>query len=104
MLAQLAPVELHRLHCSAYVIGAVPDQVPVVAVRVCPTCAVPDTVGRAVFAGAIGASARPGRSWIATSVARPRPSKRLLPPPESVASHVPLAGRKTAGSAVRLLS
>jgi len=40
-----------------YVIGAVPDQLPFVVDSVCPTCADPDTTGKAVFAGGAGTTA-----------------------------------------------
>jgi hypothetical protein len=49
---QVAPLASHRRHWYVYVTGAVPVQVPVVAVSVCPSCAVPEIVGNEVFAGA----------------------------------------------------
>jgi hypothetical protein len=53
MSAQLAPLASHRCHWYAYAIGAVPVQVPVEAVSVCPSWSVPLTVGGTVFAGAL---------------------------------------------------
>jgi len=41
-----------RSHWNAKETGGVPDQTPVVPVRVCPCRAVPETVGRLVFDGA----------------------------------------------------
>src|SRR6266487_5860025 len=51
MFTQFAPVLSHRCHWYAYVIGAVPDQVPGAAVSICPSRAVPEIVGGATFSG-----------------------------------------------------
>ena len=78
---------------------------PLVAVNIWPTLAVPEMPGSAVFVGGMAAAPTiSGRFWIATSPGRPSKSKRLLPPPESVASHVPLLARKTPASTARSLS
>lgn len=53
--AHEAPFVAQRSHAYVYVIGAEPDQVPVVAVSVDPTLAVPVICGAAVFCGAVTA-------------------------------------------------
>jgi hypothetical protein len=52
--AQLVPAASQRRHSRAKVSGAVPLQVPVVAVSVWPSRALPDTPGSAVFDGGFG--------------------------------------------------
>jgi hypothetical protein len=51
MLAQLDPEESHRLHWWEKAIGVDPFHVPVVEARVCPSLAVPETVGLDTFCG-----------------------------------------------------
>jgi hypothetical protein len=50
--AQLAPVESHRHHWKAKVMGVVPVHVPVLDDTVCPCWAVPEITGAAVHCGA----------------------------------------------------
>src|SRR5262245_27579602 len=52
MLLQLFPFLSQRCQRYANVIGLVPDQAPLAAVRVSPARGVPETVGSDVFAGA----------------------------------------------------
>ena len=47
---------MQRRHWYAYAIGCVPDQLPGLALSVCPACAVPEIVGSAVLVGATGAA------------------------------------------------
>src|SRR6266487_381134 len=56
MSAQFPPLESQRRHWYEYVSGCVPVQVPVVVVRVCPSCVVPLTAGADVFAGGAAAT------------------------------------------------
>ena len=56
MFEQLVPPLVQRRHWKAYEIGAVPVQAPVDAVSVCPSVAVPEIVGGAVFAGGAAAA------------------------------------------------
>src|ERR671936_9804 len=51
MSEQFAPAVSQRRHWYAYEIGCVPDQLPGLAVSVCPCCGVPEMVGGAVFRG-----------------------------------------------------
>ncbi len=55
MFVQPVPAVVQRRQRKAYVIGAVPLHVPLVAVRVLPTCAVPLIVGSAVLLGGVAA-------------------------------------------------
>ena len=48
------PEPSHRFHWNAFEIGAVPVHEPAEADNVCPSCAVPEIVGLAVFAGGWG--------------------------------------------------
>jgi hypothetical protein len=57
---QAAPAASQRRHCSARVWGTVPDQAPRLAVRVCPSRAVPVTAGSALLAGATAATGAVG--------------------------------------------
>ena len=52
MFEQLLPLEWQRCQWYENVIGVEPDHVPLEAVSVCPSLAVPEIVGRDVFAGA----------------------------------------------------
>jgi hypothetical protein len=52
MLAQPPPLELQRCQTRVYVIGVVPDQVPLPDVSTEPTEALPEMVGAVVFTGA----------------------------------------------------
>ena len=62
MALQLFPVASHRLHWYENEIGVVPLHVPLVAVSVCPTCAVPVTVGEFTFVGFTVIAADPLRN------------------------------------------
>jgi hypothetical protein len=53
MFEQFPPLASQRCHWNANVIGAVPDQLPVLAVSVEPSRGVPEIVGGTVFAGAL---------------------------------------------------
>src|SRR5512132_308969 len=55
MSVQFAPPESQRRHWYTYEIGAVPDQLPGSAVKVCPSTGVPEIVGGDVFTGAASA-------------------------------------------------
>jgi hypothetical protein len=55
---QLFPPESQRCQLYAYE-RAVPDQLPGLAVSVCPCCAVPETIGGDVFVGACFAGGLP---------------------------------------------
>ena len=72
MSEQLPPLESHRRHAYVNVSGCWPTQVPLLAVSVCPTCGVPDTVGGAVFRGLAGAACT---TAVAFEVALAEPSE-----------------------------
>src|SRR5207249_11756216 len=57
MFAQFDPFESQRRHWKANVIGWVPDHVPGSAVSVSPWRVLPETAGRTVFCGGVGAAA-----------------------------------------------
>src|SRR2546421_3482644 len=57
MSEQFAPAASQRCHWYVKLIGALPVQVPLAAVSVCPSWAVPLIVGATVFAGGDGATA-----------------------------------------------
>ena len=74
MFAQLVEL-VQRAHWYLNVIGAVPVHVPVVALRVNPFCAVPETAGRTVFAGFVAAVVKtPGAATAQTVRAAPTAS------------------------------
>jgi hypothetical protein len=78
MFAQLAPAELQRCHWYANVIGLSPLQEPLDAVRVCPSWAVPEIVGRDVFVGgvaAVAAAATPASPSTARRAHATRPAR-----------------------------
>ena len=52
-------VPVQRLHRYAKRIGAVPDQLPVVALKVWPAFGTPEIVGRAVFLGGLAPAGGP---------------------------------------------
>jgi hypothetical protein len=60
MSVQAPPAESHRRHWYAYESGGVPDQPPALAVNVCPACAVPEILGKVVFAGGAAATTAVG--------------------------------------------
>ncbi len=51
------PVELQRSQAYANVGVGLPDQVPLLVLKVLPTCAVPETAGGVMFEGAVSADA-----------------------------------------------
>jgi hypothetical protein len=59
MFEQLPPFSSHRSHWYRYVIGSVPVHVPLFAVSVEPTFAVPEMVGGDVLCGAAAGAAEP---------------------------------------------
>jgi hypothetical protein len=61
------PVESQRRHANAYVIGAVPLQLPADALSVCPIAAVPEIAGGELLTGAAAATARTAATPISTS-------------------------------------
>lgn len=65
---QLAPAPLQRFHWNEYEVG-LSVQVPVAAVRVWPSSAVPEIVGGAVFVGAASAGAGAPRTTVAARTA-----------------------------------
>src|SRR5215510_927477 len=72
---QLDPAALQRVHWYEKTIGVVPLHEPLVAVSVCPTRVVPETVGAALLTGgvaAVAASAAPD-----TTTARPQMPMKL---------------------------
>ena len=66
---QLAPFSLQRCQAYAYVIGAVPFQLPVEAARISLMAGVPSITGGAVFDGATCAAASPREANPVTTAA-----------------------------------
>ena len=62
ILEQLPPSLSQRFQANVYVTGAVPSQVPFVAVSVEPSFAEPEMVGGAVFEGLTALAAWPSRA------------------------------------------
>lgn len=54
--AHALPAELQRRHCALMRIGAIPRHVPVRAVRIWPSVAVPPTAGAAATVGEAGST------------------------------------------------
>ena len=85
MLAHEVPVELHRSHLNAYVIGGVPLHVPLDPCRVEPTLVGPEIEGArtiATAAGAVGAAGAAGAVGAAGAAGWAPPPDGWAPPPD----------------------
>jgi hypothetical protein len=88
---QFAPALSHRSHWYAYEMSAVPDQEPLEPLNVEPLVALPVTVGRLVFDGAIAAWAVGATISVCAEVADFEPDEfvavtntRIVPPASAV--------------------